>query len=104
MSASTSNAEALTRIHEDGGPLRSVRYILFDGSSAFIVGVILEFETLTATILTEPSYDEILVNLATYEPEPDEKLVTADMESPWHEACGLRVLWGVGDDEPARLL
>jgi hypothetical protein len=83
MSASTSNTEALARIHNEGGSLRTARYVMFDGSPTFVVGVILEFEALTATILAEPRCDEILVQLTTYEPEPEEKLVMAGTESPW---------------------
>jgi hypothetical protein len=93
MSESTTNAEALARIHYDGGALRTARYVLFDGSPTFVVGVILEFETLTATILAEPNYDEILVELTAYKPESDQRLVTAGTESPWHAVYGLPVLW-----------
>jgi len=87
------NAETIARIHDDAGPLRAVRYVLFEDSLTFIVGVILEFETLTATILAEPNYDEILVRLTPYENEPDEKIVAVGTESPWLEMFGLSVLW-----------
>ncbi|MGA2064899.1 MAG: DUF6334 family protein [Thermoguttaceae bacterium] len=93
MPATAPNAEALARIRDDGGPLRALRYVLFDGSPTFVVGVILEFDTLTATILAEPNYDEILVRLTPYEPGPDERVVTGGSKSPWHGAFGLGVRW-----------
>ena len=75
MSESTSNAKALARIHNDGRSLRTARYVLFDGLPTLVVGVILEFEAITATILAEPNYDEILVELTAHKPEPDQKVV-----------------------------
>lgn len=93
MPPMTPNADALTRIHDDAGPLRAVRYVQDENLPTFPVGVILEFEILSATILAEPNYDEILVRLTPYEPKSGEKVVAVGTEDPWLEMYGLSVLW-----------
>lgn len=89
----TPNAEALSRICGDAGALRAVHYVLFDDSPSLLVGVIFDFETLNATMLAESTYDEILIRLAPYDLESDEKLLTVSGRSPWNELCGLRIRW-----------
>lgn len=87
------NAEALSRICGNAGALRAVHYVLFDGSPSFVVGVVFDFEAISAVMLADGTSDEILIRLAPYDLEPDEELIAVSDKSPWNEFCGLHVRW-----------
>ena len=85
--------DTLAKIYDDGGPLVSVAYALFEGDPRFITAVGLRFESVSAVFRAVPDDDTLAAGLGPLEPEPDEVLVEAGDRGPWPACVGLGVCW-----------
>jgi len=85
--------DTLAKIYDDGGPLISVAYTLFEGDPRFITAVGLRFESASAIFRAVPEDDTLAATLGPLTTELGETLVEAGGSAPWSACIGLNICW-----------
>src|SRR4051794_22950257 len=85
--------DTLAKIYDDGGPLVTVSYTLFEGDPRFITAVGLRFESFSAVFRAVAHDDTLTLSLGPLVPGPDEILIEADNSEPWSACVGLSICW-----------
>jgi Family of unknown function (DUF6334) len=85
--------DTLGKIHDAGGPLVGVSYLLFEGHANFITAVSLRFESVSVLFRAVAEDDSLAVILGPLMQGEDESMVEAASTAPWSRCIGFEVRW-----------
>jgi hypothetical protein len=85
--------EILAKIFDDGGPLVSVTYLLFEGDARFITAVGLRFGLISAVFRAIEADDTLAVSLVPLARRQHETSLEATSFAPWNACSGLGIRW-----------
>lgn len=83
----------LAKIYEEGGPLVSVEYLVFQGNARFVTAVGLLFASVSVVFRAVEADDTLAVILSRLVPGEDETPVEATNSVPWSACLGSSVRW-----------
>jgi hypothetical protein len=85
--------DTLAKIYDEGGPLFSVEYSLFEGDARFVTAVGLGFGSVSVVFRAVQDDDTLAVSLGSLVLAPHETLVEASSSIPWSACMGVGILW-----------
>ena len=85
--------DTLAKIYEEGGPLVSVEYLVFQGDARFVTAVGLLFASVSVVFRAVDADDTLALSLSRLVPGEDETPVEATNSVPWSACLGSSVRW-----------